>query len=352
MRLLWAGGEMERSADRALGALYGVALGDAMGMPTEGRSREAIRERFGWVDRFLPGPDREFVPGGLPAGAVTDDTQQTVLVAEGIVEAGGRVEPRILARRIVEWADALGDTAGSFLGPSSARAIAALRSGVPPEQSGRFGETNGASMRIVPIGILSAPDDLPALVDRVEQASLATHHTDVAISGAALIAGAVSAAIDAPAGGAAERIDLMITTALECAELGRTRGNRVAAASVVERAAVAVGFARSAETDERFLQRVYDVVGTSVLTTESVPAALGVAVRAHGDPVRAAVLAANLGGDTDTIGAMAAGICGALAGVDGVPGALRATLDTVNVLDLRPLAEALTGYRRNAVAPA
>jgi ADP-ribosylglycohydrolase len=350
MRLLREESRMDQSADRALGALYGVALGDAMGMPTEGRSRQVLRERFGWVDRFLPGPDREFVPGGLPAGAVTDDTQQTVLIAEGILEGGGRVEPRVLARRIVEWADALGGTAGSFLGPSSARAIDALRGGVPPEESGRFGETNGAAMRIVPVGILSPAADLPGLVDRVEQASLATHHTDVAISGAALIAGAVSAGIDAPPGGAAERLDAVIATALECAELGRTHGTRVAAASVAERAAVAVGFARSARTDEEFLQRVYDVVGTSVLTTESVPAALGVAVRAHGDPVRAAVLAANLGGDTDTIGAMAGGICGALTGAAGVPEPLRVTLDTVNALELRPLAEALAGYRRGGTA--
>jgi ADP-ribosylglycohydrolase len=336
---------MEQTLDRALGALYGVALGDAMGMPTEGRSREAIRNGFGWLDRFQPGPDREFVPGGLPAGAVTDDTQQTVLVAEGILEAHGRVEPGILARRIVAWADALGGTAGSYLGPSSARAIDALRRGVPPEESGRSGETNGAAMRIVPVGILSPSADLPALVDRVEEAALATHHTDVAISGAALIAGAVSAAIDATPGPVGERIDGVIAVALECAELGRTRGSRVAAASVVERAAVAVGFARSADSDEQFLQRVYDVVGTSVLTPESVPAALGVAVRAHGDPLRAAVLAANLGGDTDTIGAMAAGICGALAGVDGVPASHRAMLDRVNALDLRPLAEALVGFR-------
>jgi ADP-ribosylglycohydrolase len=336
---------VDETLDRALGALYGVALGDAMGMPSEGRSREAIRERFGWLDAFQPGPDREFVPGGLPAGAVTDDTQQTVLIGEGIVEAGGRIEPRILARRIVEWADALGSTAGSFLGASSARAIDALRRGVLPEESGRSGETNGAAMRIVPVGILSPSADLPALVDHVELACLATHHTDVAISGAALIAGAVSAALDARTARAGERLDGVIVTALECAELGRTRGSRVAAASVVERAAVAVGFARSAGSDEQFLQRVYDVVGTSVLTPESVPAALGVVVRAQGDPVRAAVLAANLGGDTDTIGAMAAGICGALSGLDGVPARMRATLDSVNSLHLRPLAEALVGYR-------
>jgi ADP-ribosylglycohydrolase len=323
-----------------------------MGMPSEGLSREAIHRRFGAIDGFLPGLDREFVPGGLPAGAVTDDTQQTVLVAEGIVEAGGRIDPHILARRIVAWADALGTTAGSFLGPSSARAIEALRRGVPPEESGRSGATNGAAMRIVPVGIVSPSGDLPRLVDRVEQACLTTHHTDVAISGAALIAGAVSAAIDAPAAPTADRLDRVIVTALACAELGRTRGSRVAAASVVERAAMAVGFARAGGTDEQFLQRVYDVVGTSVLTPESVPAALGVAVRADGDPLRAAVLAANLGGDTDTIGAMAGGICGGLAGVMGIPAPLRATLDEVNSLGLAPLAEALVGHRLGGGAAA
>lgn len=332
--------------DRALGALFGVALGDAMGMPSEGLPRWAIRKRFGRIEGLLPGPDREFVPGGLPAGAVTDDTQQTVLVAQGIVEAGGVVDPRIIARRLVAWADALGPTAGSYLGPSSARAIEALRRGVPAGESGRAGQTNGASMRIVPVGIISPAGDLSAIVDRVEAACLATHHTDVAISGAALIAGAVSAALESPAGvPTRQRLDAVIAAALECAELGRSRGSRVSAASVVERAAVAVGFARSAETDEHFLQRLFDIVGTSVLSTESVPAALGIVVRAHGDPLRAAVLAANAGGDTDTIGAMAAGVCGALSGMRGIPAHLRSTLEEVNLLNLRPLAEALTTFR-------
>ena len=37
--------------DRALGALYGLALGDALGMPTQVMSRAAIASRFGGSSR-------------------------------------------------------------------------------------------------------------------------------------------------------------------------------------------------------------------------------------------------------------------------------------------------------------
>ena len=39
--------------DRILGALYGMALGDSMGMPSELLSRRRIREIFGKIKTFL-----------------------------------------------------------------------------------------------------------------------------------------------------------------------------------------------------------------------------------------------------------------------------------------------------------
>lgn len=47
--------------ERILGALYGQALGDAMGMPSELWPRSRVKAHFGWIDRFLPGPDRKSV---------------------------------------------------------------------------------------------------------------------------------------------------------------------------------------------------------------------------------------------------------------------------------------------------
>ena len=47
---------MNHQHDRALGALYGLAMGDALGMPTQIMSRRSIVARFGTVTGFEPGP--------------------------------------------------------------------------------------------------------------------------------------------------------------------------------------------------------------------------------------------------------------------------------------------------------
>jgi ADP-ribosylglycohydrolase len=52
---------------------------------------------------------------------------------------------------------------------------------------------------------------------------------------------------------------------------------------------------------------------------ESVPAAIALVELAKTQPMKCAMLAANLGGDTDTIGAMATAICGALHGIEAFP---------------------------------
>jgi ADP-ribosylglycohydrolase len=333
--------------DRILGSLYGVALGDAMGMPGELWPRSRVLEHFGRIDGFLPGPDGHFVVDGYRAGQVTDDTQQTIMLAGAIVDADGTVDPEVVSRHLVAWADRVGASEGNFLGPSSARAIQALREGASPWQTGKTGETNGAAMRIAPVGMISSPAELPALVDRVEAASLMSHHTDVAISGASLVAAAVAASIESEAtGGLEDRVDAVLAVALEASALGALRGERVVAASIPARARIARDLARTIGDDEQFLQQLYDVVGASVATTDSVPAAVGLFVRAGGDPMRSALLAANLGGDSDTIGAISGGICGAFSGFAVFPPELVATLDEVNDLPFRELAPALAGFRR------
>ena len=86
-------------------------------------------------------------------------------------------------------------------------------------------------------------------------------------------------------------------------------------------------------------------MGASVATTESVPAAIGLFVRAKGDALASAMLAANLGGDTDTIGAIAGGLCGAFSGLSAIPMEYVTKLNEVNDLGFERLAEAMLGYR-------
>lgn len=332
--------------DRILGSLYGVALGDAMGMPSELWPRSRVIEHFGTITGFLPGPDGHFIVDGYVAGQVTDDTQQTIMLAGAIIDSDGAVDAVTVAKHIVAWADRVGASEGNFLGPSSAKAIAALRAGASPWDTGKTGETNGAAMRIAPVGLISHADDLVALVDRVEAACVASHHTDVAISGASLMAGAIAAAVDSPLSDPiGARIDVVLEAAYAAAALGMQRGEHVVAASVTARAQLAVQFASQIDDETEFLQALYDTVGASVATTESVAAALGLFVRAEGDPVRSAFLAANLGGDTDTIGAIVGGLCGAFSGIVAIPDEYRVTLNEVNELGFEELATQLAQFR-------
>ena len=82
-----------------------------------------------------------------------------------------------------------------LLGPSTKRAVAAVLAGTPPDEAGATGATNGAAMRIAPVGIGMAPRDLPTLVDQVVMASSVTHNTGIALAGAAAVAAAVSAGV-------------------------------------------------------------------------------------------------------------------------------------------------------------
>lgn len=56
---------------RILGCLYGQAIGDAMGMPSELWPKRRIINHFGWIERFLPDRKRilrpaNFAPQSLP----------------------------------------------------------------------------------------------------------------------------------------------------------------------------------------------------------------------------------------------------------------------------------------------
>lgn len=91
----------------------------------------------------------------------------------------------------------------------------------------------------------------------------------------------------------------------------------------------------------RACQDLYELVGTTVATSETVPAALALFALAGGDPMKTAVLAANTGGDCDTVGAIAGSVAGAFAGIAAFPSEVIETIERVNRLDLRAIAAAL-----------
>ncbi|MFK3980895.1 ADP-ribosylglycohydrolase family protein [Micromonospora sp. NPDC050397] len=327
---------------RAVGALTGLAIGDALGMPTQSLPRERIRQRYGQLTGFEPGPPDQPIAPNMPAGSVTDDTEQAMLLGRLLLDGDGRIDGHRLAAQLLAWEDDMRRRGSlDLLGPSTRAAVAAVAAGRPIEEAGRFGTTNGAAMRITPVGLAVPSDDLDLLVERVVEASWVTHNTGVALAGAAAVAAAVSAALDGADLAAAT------ATAVRAAELAGSRGHWIAAADIGARIEWATGLV-AGSSPERAAELIYRLVGTSVATQESVPAAFAVLAVHPDDPWRAVLLAASLGGDCDTIAAMVGAVAGAVHGVGAFPPAALTTVDAVNHLPLHHMAINLLALRQAA----
>jgi ADP-ribosylglycohydrolase len=330
---------MSTVLDRAQGALYGLAIGDALGMPTQLMSHEEVAACFGVLDGFREPPADHVIAAGLPVGSITDDTEQALLVADALLAGGGHIDSEDLARRLLTWAERARERGSlDLLGPSSSAAVAALVAGGPLDEVGRFGATNGAAMRMAPVGLIISTHDLDALVDLVVEASQVTHHTGIAIAGAAAVAAAVSAGIAGASVGEATALGI------RAAEIGQQRGQWVAGAAVARRIAWAVGLVDATDHD-RSIRDVVELIGTSLATQESVPAAFAILALHPRDPWQACLTAASLGGDSDTIAAMTGAIAGACHGMDAWPLHAVQTVRETNELDLEIIAEKLLALR-------
>lgn len=160
------------------------------------------------------------------------------------------------------------------------------------------------------------------------------------IAGASMIAAGVSSAI------VNDDFEKVIEDILDIEELGYQKGCETFSARLGERTKIGLELAKTYRYDEdAFLKKVYDVIGAGVGMIESVPAAISIAYYAQ-NPNRACLMCANLGGDTDTIGAMATAICGAFTGVDHIKRSYIETLKKQNDVDFDHYIEVLMKGRK------
>lgn len=319
--------------EKAHGCLAGLALGDALGMPTEMLTPEQIRAEFGTSTGLLSPPPWH-PHAALPTGSVTDDTEQALALADVYVRTGG-MSAEAMARALLGWADAKGERILLYAGPATRKALEGLRNGANPRESGKSGTTNGAAMRVAPVGIVNAGDRATTLADTVESC-LPTHGTTLAISAAAAVSFAVAEAMTGSAS-----VDTILAAAKEGAEQGRQFGSWVWTPPLEARIDLAIRIVREAHNVEAALAGLFGSVGVGIEVTESIPTALGLVDLYHGQPMPAVVAASRLGGDSDTIGAITGAICGALTGIQAIDRSLLARISAANGFDLEQTARGL-----------
>ena len=320
--------------DKAAGCLAGVAIGDAMGMPTTFYTPSQIKERFGIVDKFLDAPEDHPFHRGLKAGQVTDDTKIALILAQTIIEVG-EVSPEEFLKRLLNWIVAERAAEKGLIGPSTSKALERIISGGRMEEAGKYGTTNGASARIPPVAIFDSSRRRELIKDTVS-ACIVTHNTNIAISAAMAVSFAIAKGVSG-----ANNLDLIIEEGVRGARIGVKFGTQLPSAPVHKRIRLALKLVSRARSMDQAIKYLYNYVGTGLESNEAIPTAFGIIKYVEGDLLRGISMAANVGGDTDTIAAIVGGILGAFNGLKRFPREMVSFVENVNNLNFIDTAEKL-----------
>ncbi len=283
------------SLSRFRGCLLGAAVGDALGMPVEGMNYLQVRREHGKVTELLDGK--------LPRGSYTDDTQLMIALAECLIANRG-VRQDDLARRFVEIYD-------NFRGYGIVfrNFVYLVDLGWDWRKASRqildvFNASwNGSAMRVAPVGALYS-GDLEALRRAALDSGEVTHCGELAQDACALQALAVGLAIRTRDGG---RFD-------KAAFLRALIG--AASQEVLVRRLRRVEEMLATEPDA---YGVIKAIGNTVEVQNSVPTAIYCFLRSPASYEETVGFAVSLGGDADSVAAMAGAVSGALNGEDAIP---------------------------------
>lgn len=285
------------TADRFLGCLFGLAIGDALGAPVEFLSLEEIHHAYG--ERGISG----FQPwGGFPPGSYTDDTQMSLATAFGLIVARSKgTDPTAAIHRYyLDWRRSQED-------PANRRApgktcMAALETERKPDADLRINDSKGCGgvMRAAPIGLAMHPQ---AAFEVGVQAAALTHGNPSGTLPAGFLACLISRVRTGE--GLIDGISFALEELHKRKDIGET-------SAAVENALRLASSRISVDEGIREL-------GEGWIAPEALAVPLFSALRA-GDDFRKGVLAAvNHGGDSDSTGSIAGAVLGTLLGIDAVP---------------------------------
>lgn len=284
--------------DRIKGCLKGLAVGDAIGKQTETLEFDQIKSWYPYGIKGFEGKIGTIMPRYINRhydwkfGETTDDTEQSLAVAKAIVE-NNEITHGIVGQKL----------------------MLCKKSNRPTLQLGKFqqigdservsydGDGCGAAMRVAPIGIIYSSGRLNEVVNSVFESCIPTHGGQLAICAAAAIAGAVAAAIDGKCED--DILQAALSGSIEAEKyrspLGSTKFDEVLYSMYED-------LVRKEELDLNYLKEKY----FPRTTVNIVPLSIVLALITK-SAEKATLIAANIGGDSDSVASMSSAIAGAMA---------------------------------------
>ncbi len=306
--------------DRLAGTLLGTALGDALGLPMEMLSAKVIARRFPRLDRF-------HLLGRV--GFVSDDTEQSALVAQNLARHPGDIDGcvRAFRRSLLGWFLRL----PWGIGLGTLRACARIALGL--RRSGVATAGNGAAMRAAVVGVFLR-DDASARRAMADALATVTHTDPRAVEGARFVA--------------------------EVAALATTTNDPMAAVTAARAAVTEASLGKAIDRAVALASEGTDLgaaareLGTTGFVVHTVPFAAYAFARWGTDPMAAVTAVIRAGGDTDSIAAIVGAWCGAMGGEGALPGELVARINDgpFGPTHLRALADDLAGAKAGRAATA
>ncbi len=287
---------LEVLEEKFIGSLAGTHVGDALGMPVEGYQPGLIEMKWGQVT--------EMMDARLGPGTYTDDTEMMIAVAESLCRCKG-FNGSDMARAFVE-----NFNPERGYGGGTTKVLSLIRSGKPWEEAGKevfnggsYG--NGSAMRVAPVGCLFY-DKPQQLKEIARLSSIITHPHQLGIEGAVLQSLAVAKALRIDSSKKMDPLTFLQELIEEFDPQSKEYQDKL-------------------YTIERLLMKkpgreeVVKELGNDVRAHNSVPTAVYSFLAFPDNFEEALIYAVNLGGDTDTIGAMTGAISGAYHGIRGIP---------------------------------
>lgn len=163
--------------ERILGGIWGLLVGDAVGVPYEFHKAEELK-KLEFID-IIPPKGFERAHNTVEIGTWSDDGAQALCLLDSLLSMG-KMDINDFAEKLLKWyEDGLWavDNYVFDVGMQTADAIRAYKKGISPLKSGMVrpdGKGNGALMRVLPLALWHRGTD-EELIEAAHTQSLVTH---------------------------------------------------------------------------------------------------------------------------------------------------------------------------------